>query len=138
MNSRRYFLGAMATAGLALALASGSALAAPPSVEILAMQHPPVKAALAPLRSWLATQSGKLKVTELDIESPQGEKRLGAVGLSGHIPIVILIDGKYRQQRKDGSKVEFVNFPSIKEAPPGVRGEWTTADVQAVLTERFK
>ena len=34
----------------------GQALAAPPVVEIIAMPHPPVKAALSPLREWLAAQ----------------------------------------------------------------------------------
>jgi hypothetical protein len=99
---------------------------------------PPVKAALAPLREWLAAQGTKLKVIETDVESPQGEKRLAAVGLSGHVPIVILIDGQYRHKRKDGTVLEFMNFPAIESAPPGVRGKWTTADVQEVLGARIK
>ena len=136
MKPRRHFLTAMAAC--LLGLATGIALAAPPTVEIIAMAHPPVRKALQPLRDWLAAQGGKLKVVELDIESTQGEKRLVAVGLDGHIPILILIDGQYRYKRKDGSQVAFVNFPAIKGAPPGVRGEWTTADVQAVLGERLK
>lgn len=135
MNTRKHFL------AVAFTLAAGYVLAAPPAVvtvEILAMPHPPVKMALAPLRDWLAAQGTKLKVVETDVESPQGEKRLVAVGLGGHIPIVILIDGQYRHKRKDGATQEFVNFPAIEGAPPGVRGKWTTADVQAVLTERMK
>ena len=135
MNARRNFLAALAIS--ALGLAASHALAAPPTVEILAMPHPPVRMALAPLREWLAAQGTKLKVVETDVESPQGEKRLAAVGLSGHVPIVILIDGKYRQQRKDGATLELVNFPALDGAPPGVRGKWTTADVQAVLSERM-
>lgn len=136
MKTRRHFLATLAAT--VLMLAAGHALAAPPTVEILAMAHPPVKMALAPLRNWLAAQGGKLKVVEIDVESPQGEKRLQSVGLDGHIPIVILIDGQYRQKRKDGAAMEFVNFPVIEGAPPGVRGTWTTADVQAVLAERMK
>jgi ABC-type glycerol-3-phosphate transport system substrate-binding protein len=136
MNMRRNLLAALAAS--AVTLAAGSALAAPPTVEILAMAHPPVKMALAPLRNWLAAQGGKLKVVEVDVESPQGEKRLAAAGLDGHIPIVILIDGQYRQKRKDGTAMEFVNFPAIEGAPTGVRGKWTTADVQAVLGERMR
>ena len=136
MNTRRLFLSA--TAVFALTVATGHALAAPPVVEILAMPHPPVKMALADLRGWLAAQGAKLKVVETDVESPAGEKRLSAVGLSGHIPVVILIDGKYQIKRKDGSLLELMNFPAIEGAPPGVRGKWTTADVQAVLTERMK
>ncbi|KAF0165932.1 MAG: hypothetical protein FD157_1108 [Rhodocyclaceae bacterium] len=136
MKTRRHFLAALAAT--ALALAAGHALAAPPTVEILAMPHPPVQSALKPLREWLAAQGTKLKVVEIDIESPQGAKRLAAAGLSGHVPIVILIDGKYGHRRKDGVTHEFVNFPAIEGAPPGVRGKWTTADVQAVLGERMK
>ena len=136
MKIRRHFLAALAVS--ALTLTAGHALAAPLTVEILAMPHPPVKMALAPLRDWLAAQGSKLKVVETDVESPQGEKRLAAVGLSGHIPIVILIDGQYRHKRKDGAALEFVNFPAIEGAPSGVRGKWTTADVQGVLTQRMK
>jgi len=136
MTTRRNFLATLAAA--TLSLAAGHALAAPPTVEILAMPHPPVKMALAPLREWLAAQGAKLKVVETDVESPQGEKRLTAVGLSGHIPVVILIDGQYRHKRKDGSQVDFVNFPNIPGTPPGVRGTWMAEDVQSVLANRMK
>jgi hypothetical protein len=30
-----------------------------------------------------------------------------------------------------------VNFPAVKESPPGIRGDWQIADVQALLTERI-
>ena len=136
MKTRGHFLAALAAT--TLALAAGHALAAPPVVEILAMPHPPVKMALAPLRSWLAAQGTKLKLVETDVESPQGEQRLAAVGLSGHVPIVILIDGQYRHKSKGGAVQEFVNFPAIDGAPSGVRGKWVTADVQAALTDRMK
>ena len=136
MNARRNFLAALAIA--TFSLAGGRVLAAPPTVEIFAMSHPPVKMALAPLREWLAAQGPKLKLVETDIESPQGEKRLAAVGLSGHIPILILIDGRHVFPRKEGGKVAFVNFPNIPGTPPGARGEWTTADVQVALTGRIK
>jgi hypothetical protein len=136
MNTLKLFFATM-TASV-LTLASSSAVAAQPTIEILAMPHPPVQMALQPLRDWIANQGGKLKVVEVNIESTQGEKRLAAAGLDGHIPILILIDGKYRYRRKDGSQVAFVNFPAIQDAPPGVRGEWSVADVQNVLTNRMK
>jgi hypothetical protein len=136
MKTRRLFLAALAAS--ALIFAAGPALAAPPVVEIAAMGHPPVKAALQPLRDWLAAQGSKLRVTEIDIEGAEGAKRLQAAGLSGHIPVLILIDGKHAFRRKDGSQVAFVNFPNTPDTPPGARGNWTTADVQAVLAERIK
>lgn len=136
MTRRRHFLASLAAA--TLSLAADRALAAPPTVEILAMPHPPVKMALAELRGWLAAQGTKLKVVETDVESAQGEKRLAAVGLSGHIPVVILIDGQYRVKRKDGTMQAFVNFPAVEGAPPGARGTWTTAEVQTAIIERLK
>lgn len=136
MNTRRHFLVSIAAA--TLVLTACPALAAPPTVEIVAMAHPPVQAALKPLRDWLARQGGKLQVIEIDAESPAGGKRLQSIGLTGHVPILILIDGTHGFQRKDGSKVAFVNFPAVAGSPPGILGNWVTADVQTVLTARMK
>ena len=102
------------------------------------MPHPPVKAALSPLREWLAAQGKKITVKEMDSEGAEGIKRMQSLGLSGHIPVLILIDGQYRMKRKDGSTVEFMNFPNQPNTPPGARGAWTTDDVQAVLADKIK
>lgn len=135
LNHRKLF---SALALASLLFSGGQVLAAPPVVEIIAMPHPPVKAALSQLREWLAAQGKKITVKETDSESADGIKRMQSVGLSGHIPVLILIDGQYRVKRKDGSAVEFVNFPNQPNTPAGARGEWTTADVQSVLTEKIK
>ncbi len=136
MSTHRYFFRAT-LAVAALAMVSGLAWAAPPTIEIIAMAHPPVQSALRPLREWLGSQSNKVRVIELDAESPQGEKRLETVGQRGHIPIAILIDGKMQFRRKDGTGVTFLNFPAIKESPAGIRGDWLTEDVQAALLQRL-
>ena len=136
MTTGRCFIATMA-AGV-LTLTACAAWAGQPTVEIIAMAHPPVQDALKPLRGWLASQGSRFQILEIDAESLQGEKRLGAVGLKGHIPITILVQGRYRHQRKDGSTVDFVNFPAAKGSPPGITGTWTTADVEAVLTGRMK
>lgn len=136
MKPRRHFLTSIAAG--ALMLVAGSALAAPPTVEIVAMAHPPVVIALKPLRDWIARQGKKLRVIELDGETPTGAKRLQSAGLTGHVPILILIDGKHAFLRKDGSRVEFAKFPNVAGSPPGMRGNWVTADVEAVLTDKMK
>jgi hypothetical protein len=121
---------------VATSLLSAGAWAAQPVVEIIAFAHPPVQSALKPLRDWLATQGKKISVKELDMESAEAEKRLAAVGLKGHIPIVVLVDGKYKHIRQDGSAVEFVSFPSGPGTPAGVKGAWSAEDVQALLKAR--
>jgi hypothetical protein len=105
-----------------------------PRIEIIALAHPPVQSALKPLRDWLATQSGRLRVVEIDAKSAEGEQQLATAGLKGHVPILILIDGKYRFDRKDGTRTEFLNFPAAAGNPMGLNGTWTTADVQTLLS----
>jgi len=107
-------------------------------VEIIAFAHPPVQSALKPLRDWLSTQGTRLKVVEIDMETPAGEKRLQAVGVTGHVPVVVLIDGQHRHKRVDGSSVDLVSFPAGPDTPPGVKGTWSAADVEAILKSRLR
>lgn len=135
--SRRRWLATLAAAGASVLLAP-AAHAAQPVVEIIAFAHPPVQSALKPLREWLATQGTRLKVVEIDMETPAGEKRLQAVGVTGHVPVVVLIDGQYRHQRADGSSVDLVSFPAGPGTPAGVKGTWSAADVESLLKPRLK
>jgi hypothetical protein len=135
--SRRRWLATLAAASASLLLAP-AAHAAPPVVEIIAFAHPPVQSALKPLRDWLAAQGGRLKVIEIDMETPAGEKRLQAVGVTGHVPVVVLIDGQHLHKRADGSPVDLVSFPAGPGTPTGVKGTWSAADVEALLKPRLK
>jgi hypothetical protein len=125
-------------AAAAFTLWAGAVHAAPPVVEIIAFAHPPVQSALKPLRDWLAGQGARLDVIEIDMESPAAEKRLQAVGVKGHVPIVVLVDGQFRHRRADGSAVEFAGFPAGPGTPPGVKGTWSAADVEAVIGARMR
>lgn len=113
-----------------LAASMSSAWAAKPVVEIVAFGHPPVQSALKPLRDWLATQGKKFSVVALDMETPAGEKRAAEVGITGHVPILILVNGKYAFVRKDGSSVELKSFP----AGAASKGAWTIEDAKAVIS----
>lgn len=137
MPGRRQFLGM--TLGAMMLVSAGQSLSAQPlMVEIIAMPHPPVRAALQSLREWLARQGSSVQVKEIDVESPEGKKRLQAAGLSGHIPVLILIHGQYQFSRKDGGRVAFVNFPNAPDTPPSARGNWTARDVEAIIAELMK
>lgn len=103
---------------------AGMAMAAPPKIEIIAMPHPPVRAALAPLRAWLTYLGKKVTVVEIDADSASVIGRLEKIGLRGHIPIVILIDGAYRHRLRTGRTVDLINFPDIegRRLPYGASG----------------
>ena len=63
----------------------------------------------------------------------QGEKRIGAVGLKGHIPILLLINGSDQFKRPDGTAVEFKDFPAKADNPLGLNGSWSVADFEAAV-----
>jgi hypothetical protein len=131
MMSRRQVLLMICATGVALS--GGYAAAAQPVIEVLAMAHSPVQNALKPVRDLLAKYQGRVRVIEADIESPDGVKRLKAVGLKGHIPIVLLIDGNKSFKRADGKTVDFVNFPVAADNPLNMNGTWSVADFEAAL-----
>jgi hypothetical protein len=133
-NFRRQFL---TFAGSALLLTGSNVFAATPVVEIIAFAHSPVESALKPLRQWLAQQGSKVRVVEADMEGIGAQRKLKAIGLTGHLPVVVLVDGQYRHVRKDGSTVEFVNFPGGPGTPQGIKTTWTSSDVEAVVKEKF-
>jgi hypothetical protein len=110
-----------------------SARAAEPTVEIIALSHWPVQDALKPVREFLGSLAGRVHVVELDAESPEGEKRIGAVGLKGHIPILLLINGSDRFERPDGTAVKFKDFPAKASNPLGLNGTWTVADFETAV-----
>jgi hypothetical protein len=131
MISRRDALFVMGAA--AVVLSAGQALAAQPVIEVLAMSHWPVQKALKPVRDLLAKYQGRVRVTDIDIESDEGVKCLKAVGLKGHIPIVLLIDGSKSYKRADGKTVDFVNFPVAADNPMNLNGTWSVADFETAL-----
>jgi hypothetical protein len=133
MNMTRRTLFKLASTA-AFAFSMGTAWGAQPVVEIIAFAHPPVQSALKPLRDWLASQGKKVRVVETDMESAAGEKRMASVGLTGHIPIVVLVDGKYAFTRKDGTPVELKSFPFGLGTPEGVKGAWALDDVKAAIS----
>ena len=129
MNINRRTLMGGASA-VALLCSMGAASAAQPVVEIIAFANPPVQSALKPLRDWLSKQGKNVRVAEIDMETPAGEKRAAAVGVTGHVPILILVDGKFAFARKDGTAVEFKSFP----AAPNMKGSWSIDDAKAVIS----
>ena len=131
MATRRDVIGLAAAA--ALALLSGPAQAAQPTIEIVALTHYPVRDALKPVRDFLGGLAARVKVVELDAGSAAGEKRIKDVGLKGHVPIVLLIDGSDKFKRPDGTAVEFKDFPAGAGNPLGLNGTWSVADFEAAV-----
>ena len=136
MATRRKFIAALvASAAVAVLVAPFTARAAPPTIEIIALPHSPVQTALNPVRDFLAGLGGKVKVVELDAESPPGVKRLSALGQKGHIPILLVINGSDEFTRPDGTAVLFKDFPAQPGQKLGINGLWSVADFEAAVNQ---
>jgi hypothetical protein len=135
MATRREFVTGVAASAATILLAAlaAPARAAPPTVEIIALAHSPVQAALKPVRDFLGTLGARVKVVELDAESAAGEKRIKAAGEKGHVPILLLINGSKSFKRPDGTQVVFKDFPAKADNPLGLNGLWSVADFQAAV-----
>jgi len=120
-------------AAAALAVLTGPAHAAQPTVEIVGLAHYPVQNALKPIRDFLGGLGTRVKVVELDAGSAAGEQRIKDVGLKGHVPIVLLINGSDKFKRPDGTAVEFKDFPAGAGNPLGLNGTWSVADFEAAV-----
>ena len=132
MITRRTLLASFAT----IALLQGASIAlaqTPLEVNIVALGHWPVQKALEPVHALLETYGDKLTVRELDAEADDGVALIEASGKSGHVPLIILINGAYQFTRADGSAVEFFSFPSGEANPLGAEGSWSVDDLEAVL-----
>jgi hypothetical protein len=76
-----------------------------------------------------------VKVVETNMDGPEAQSKLKAIGLTGHLPIVVLIDGQYRYTRPDGSVVQLVSFPAATGSP-AAKGSWSNDDVEAAIKAR--
>jgi hypothetical protein len=136
-------------AGSALGLAACSALPAgagaadpagtplPPgtvAVDIIALNHPPLRPVLAEVDQLLAPYGAKVHVTHYDFDTPEGADFAKKMGLSGHIPVVIYVNGK-DTFTLNGRKVTFESFPQGQGTGMVADGAWTTADLDAVLKQ---
>jgi len=136
MITRRTLLATLTTVAL-LQGASFAMAQTPLEVNIVALGHWPVQKALDPARALLETYGDRVIVQEFDAEADDGLALVEGAGQSGHVPLIILINGAYQFTRADGSAVEFLSFPSGEANPLGADGSWSVDDLKAVLDARL-
>ena len=94
----------------------------PVRVEVLFMNHGPLRATINDLRTLFARYEVKITVAWHDFESAEGEKFMESKGITEHIPLIIWINDK-SVQKIDGVDVSFRGFPS-GTGPAMFQGSW--------------
>jgi len=96
--------------------------AEPAKVEVLFMNHGPLRSTINNIRTVLAKYESKISAAWYDFDSREGEEFMKAKGIDEHVPLIIWINGSFRQT-VDGTNVSFKGFPS-GSGPDIFQGAW--------------
>ncbi|GAA4909035.1 hypothetical protein ACFPM3_12150 [Streptomyces coeruleoprunus] len=95
-------------------------------VDLVYLNHPPVKPVLEDIDKVLDTYEGKVTVFRHDADTADGKDFAAGHDLTGHVMIAVLIDGKVR----------FRGFPIGRAPMKAAEGDWRMDDLDRALKER--
>ena len=105
----------------------------PIRIEVLYMNHGPMRPTLRNLEELFTGYGDKITVIGYDFESEEGEKFKAQKGIREHIPLVVWIDGK-STVKVNGKPVTFSGFPS-GSGPSFFQGKWNLGDLKMALDQ---
>ena len=107
--------------------------ASPVVVDILYMNHGPLRPTVEQIRQVLSGYGEKISSSWYDFESKEGEKFMAQKGLKQHIPLIIWVNGKSAVS-VEGKEVQLMGFPS-GSGPAPFQGNWTMEDLRKALDQ---
>jgi hypothetical protein len=102
-------------------------------VEVLYMNHGPLRPSLEQIKKVFSQYGGKITVSWYDFETKEGEQFMAKKGITQHVPLVIWIDGKSALP-VNGKEIKFVGFPT-GSGPAAFQGKWTMDDLRQALDQ---
>jgi len=103
-------------------------------VEVIYLNHPPVRPVLTAVDTLLANYGERVSVARYDLDTPEGADLAKAKGLTEHTPLAIFINGSM-DFTVGGRAVQFYSFPQGQGTGMVAEGVWTIEDLQDVLDE---
>ncbi|HEU4325829.1 MAG TPA: hypothetical protein VFS21_22005 [Roseiflexaceae bacterium] len=96
-----------------------------PTVDIVYLNHPPMRAVMSDINPILDTYGQDISVTKYQFGTAEGDSFAREKGVTGHTPIAIFVNGSMEATLGD-QQVKFYNFPGIS---------WNLDDFKAVLNQ---
>jgi hypothetical protein len=106
----------------------------PVQVDIISLDHAPIRPAMQEAIDVAAEYGDKVMVQSYKFDTPEGEAFAEAHGLMEHTPIAIFVNGEMEFE-VDGRTVKFHSFPQGAGTGMVAEGVWTMADLRAVLDQ---
>ena len=114
-----------------LVIPSNSFSKEPVQIDILYLDHGPMQPTLRKLRALFPNYGDKITVSWYDFESAEGARFKSKMGITGHLPMAIWIDGQ-SELMNNGLKINFQGFPS-GSGPSFFQGKWKFEDLANIL-----
>jgi copper chaperone CopZ len=102
------------------------------TVDVIYMNHPPVRPVVTEIDQLLAAYGDRLSVTHYEFNQPNGQAFAKAKGLTGRTPLAIFINGSM-ESTVGGRPVRYYRFPKGRGLGPMANGDWTLQDLQLAL-----
>lgn len=118
-----------------LLAACGGAPDGPVQVEIVSLDHAPIRPIVEEVLGVTAEYGDKVTVVTYDFDTPEGAAFAEEQGLIEHTPVAIFVDGAMAFA-VNGRSVEFSSFPQGAGTGMVADGVWTMADLRAVLDQK--
>lgn len=109
----------------------------PVEVEIISLDHAPIRSTVQEALAVATEYGGKVTVQSYDFDTPEGAAFAEAHDLTDHTPIAIFVNGEMEFE-VDGRSITFYSFPQGEGTGMVAEGVWTMADLRAVLDRETK
>ena len=106
----------------------------PIQVDIISLDHAPVRPVVEEVLGVTAEYGDKVTVIAYDFDTPEGAAFAEEQGLTEHTPVAIFVDGEMAFEI-NGRSVEFYSFPQGAGTGMVADGAWTMADLRVVLDQ---
>lgn len=103
-------------------------------VEVIALNHPPVRPILAGIDELLSGYGDRVSFQHFDFDTPEGQDFAKQYGLEPHTPLAIFIDGQMEYDL-GGRNVKFYSFPQGEGTGVVPDGSWRLDDLRVVLDQ---
>ena len=127
-------LTACGAGGAAPASVSAAAKPGAVKVDIVYLNHPPVRPVLDEVNALLDKYGDRVSVSHYDFDSTEGAAFAKAKGLIEHTPIAIFINGTM-EFTNNNRAIKFFSFPQNQGTGMVADGTWTLDDLKAALDQ---
>ena len=106
-------------------------------LDILYMNHGPMRPTIVKIKKLVANYKGSLQVSWYDFDQPEGKAFMKKQKLTGHIPLLLILDGQ-SDFTIDGREVLLQGFPTGASPFKQMEGNWSLDDLQVIFEQKTR